>query len=764
MTQSAGRLRIPLLGLALVVCAGWLSVRVLEPPAVRTDTAIGEFSTERALAMLGRFSSTMHPVGTVAHDRVRDEVVAAFREIGLEPTIQRAVVAHPRRTQVCFVENVLARLPGRRPGKAVALVTHYDSTAASFGAADAGAGVVALVEVGRVLRAGAQLEHDVLFLITDGEEYGLYGAQAFVGQDPQARDIAVVVNLEARGSSGPSLMFETGAGNSTLIELLAATVANPRATSLAYEIYRLMPNDTDFTVFKKAGVPGLNFAFIGSPWTYHTPLDNLASLDRRSLQHHGEQTLALARRFGSELPPAAVGNAVYFNVGPWLVHYRDRWLVPIHLVLLALCATTLVLARRCAALEWPSLGKAIGVLLLAVVLAAVGAAASFWLIGQAHLRLAGGREGALQSNGYYLLAVCAFAVLAATVATRRWRQQMGVLQLGAAAMSVWTVLALASALTLPGASYLFTWPALVMTTGLLALVWLRSTSPVTFAVVGTASAFTGAVLLVPVLSLLGVALGLTVTTAAVIGVVAALLWMTSLPLIGEAERDAAPVVPAMVATTVVAALVAGLWWSSARFPQATFSMLRYVLDANRGTAFWFTPKELRTAWSDGVMGTIKPGHPHVEGAWASAYYVHADAPVVKLAAPTLSASVDRTEGQRRTLELAAAWSGRPFRLSISSKAVRLLGAQVGGTQVTAPGPQEEAGFAIGVMAPPAGALNVTLTVERRTEPLELVIAADYPGLPTELGSVVPERPAGVLPTGGGDTTHVRKSFTFAAPQ
>lgn len=760
MRPSAQRVAAPLLGLAVVVGVGWASLRALDPPEVRTVTAVDEFSTERALVTLARLTTSMHPVGTAAHDKVRDEVVAAIREIGLEPTIQRAVVAHPRRTQLCFVENILARLPGRRPGKAVALVTHYDSTPSSFGAADDGAGVAALIETARALRAGAQLDNDVVFVVTDGEEFGLYGAQAFVGQHPWAREVAVVVNLEARGSSGPSLMFETGPGNSRLIASFAAAVGSPRATSLAYEIYRLMPNNTDFTVFKFAGVQGLNFAFIGSPWTYHTPLDNLASLDPRSLQHHGEQALALTRRFGSAMPAADAGNAVYFNFGPLFVHYSNSLLVPIHLVLVALCATALVLARRRLALEWPALGKAVGVLLLGVVLGAAAAGAFFWLLSLAHLQLAGGRDGALGSNGYYLVAVCAIAVLVASLATRGWRRRIGVAPVAAAAASIWTVLALATALALPGVSYLFTWPALTIAAGLLASAWLGTTRSPVVVVVGAASALGGAVLLVPVLSMIGLALGLVLAIAAALGAATVLLWMTSLALVGRIEEDAAPAFPALVAIAIVFALATGAWWSASRFPRVDFSMLRYVYDGDHETAFWFTPKDLRTTWSDGVMGTPKPGHPHIEDARTSALYVHADAPLAKLAAPTLAAGADRTDGSRRTIELSASYAGRPFRLTISSKAARLLGGSVGGTKVTAPKPQDDPGFALEVMAPPADSLSLTLAVERQSAPLELIVAVDFPGLPAELSRQVPERPAGVLPSGGGDTTRARRTYSF----
>src|SRR5690606_38828438 len=137
----------------------------------------------------------------------------------------------------------------------------------------------------RALLAGPPLAHPVRLLIDEGEEVGLLGAAAFVEQHPRAHEIAVVVNAEARGSSGPSSLFETSDGNAALVEAYVSAAPRPHATSLAYEVYRRMPNDTDLTVFKQAGVAGLNFAFVGDVGHYHTPLDDLAHLHLPSVQH-----------------------------------------------------------------------------------------------------------------------------------------------------------------------------------------------------------------------------------------------------------------------------------------------------------------------------------------------------------------------------------------------------------------------------------------------------------------------------------------------
>ena len=62
----------------------------------------------------------------------------------------------------------------------------------------------------------------------------------------------MVMNFEARGTQGPSWMFETSAGNGAVVAEWASLVPKPAGSSLTYEVYKRLPNDTDFTEFKNA--------------------------------------------------------------------------------------------------------------------------------------------------------------------------------------------------------------------------------------------------------------------------------------------------------------------------------------------------------------------------------------------------------------------------------------------------------------------------------------------------------------------------------
>jgi Zn-dependent M28 family amino/carboxypeptidase len=173
-------------------------------------------------------------------------------------------------------------------------MAHYDSVPGSPGAADDAAGVASILETVRAIKARGVPARDVIVLITDGEEAGLLGAQAFFQRDPMARRIGFLFNTEARGGGGRVQMFQTGGASGGAIAILKRNGLHPQASSLTGYIYERMPNDTDFTVSRKAGVDGLNYAFIGRQFDYHAASSTPDNLDKGTLQDMGQQVLANA--------------------------------------------------------------------------------------------------------------------------------------------------------------------------------------------------------------------------------------------------------------------------------------------------------------------------------------------------------------------------------------------------------------------------------------------------------------------------------------
>jgi hypothetical protein len=301
--------------LLLVALVAVDAVIAERPPSPLPSTALpGEFSAERALAFAhGLLPEPIpHPTGSPENDRVRERLVSAFNDLGYEAAVETASSCSPR-GRCATVKNVVATLKGARPD-AVLVSAHYDSVPAGPGVGDDLAGAASVLEIARALKDDGPRDLSVVLLVDDGEELGLLGARSFVAEAPEAHAVRFAVNMDNRGDSGPAMMFETSSGNGELVGLLSHALRRPVATSLFYEVYRRMPNDTDFTVWKGAGMKGVNFAFIGSAERYHTQHDDFTHLDPASVQHEGESALAMVRALRDHPPSDQGSDVVYFAV------------------------------------------------------------------------------------------------------------------------------------------------------------------------------------------------------------------------------------------------------------------------------------------------------------------------------------------------------------------------------------------------------------------------------------------------------------------
>jgi hypothetical protein len=189
------------------------------------------------------------------------------------------------------VDNVIATLPGYDSTGSVVVAAHYDSTFGTPGAADDKASVAAMLETARALASAERLRNDVVMIFTDGEEAVLLGASSFVAEHPLADPGGVVLNWEATGNAGLSVMFETSLRNAELIKELAASAPYPVGDSALAALYQAGTQNSDFTVFREAGFVGLNFALIDGVSAYHHVRDTAANFDPAGLQHMGANML-----------------------------------------------------------------------------------------------------------------------------------------------------------------------------------------------------------------------------------------------------------------------------------------------------------------------------------------------------------------------------------------------------------------------------------------------------------------------------------------
>lgn len=722
-----------------------LCVWAVLPPAPRgTDAPADEFSAGRAFDTVEAIGHEVHPHGTFAAREVRDQIAADLSELGLAPEMVDGVGMSGRlgdQSRVAATTNVVATIPGTDSTGPVFLVAHYDSAEVSHGANDDGAGVSTLLETARALGEGPALRNDVVLVFTDAEEACLCGAEAFADADPRAAGGGVVVNVEARGSSGPAIMFETSDGNAALVDAYSH-VPYPVGSSLAVEVYRILPNDTDFSPFlddPQGRFTGLNSAYIDGSAAYHAPQDTPDRMSLASLQHHGSNMLGLVRVLGdadaAALAQPSAYDATYFPLPGGVLARYPGWLVwPLAgLALAAVVALGVVAFRRREVLgERVSAGRLVlgFVSALLPLLGAVLGSVALW------------RVMVLVRPGYAemidpwrpwgfrvaLLGIVATALLGWFVGLRG---RLGSVALAVGALGWLAVLGLVLAAVTPGGSYLASLPALAgAVAGLLALTVARGTVARRVAV--TLGAAIGVLVLAPIVLLFFPALGLA--TGAAPAVVAVLLGLALVPVLavmlprrrGEGPRIGAWTVGGAGAVAVVA-LVVGFVVDpfDAEHPEPT--RLAYALDADTGEASWVsdegTPSDWTAQYVDGQEDLSAPFPMFGGEVWAG------PADAADLPAPVVDVVSDETSGDERTLTLSVRpGDGDPIGTSDALRYVQLNAAGVGSASLAGREvPVDDDGVLDTRFYTPADGFEVTLTVAAGA-PLDLRVVAAGGGL------------------------------------
>ena len=304
-----------------------------------TEAPLSKFSTKRALAKVKEMTKKPHYIGSQNHEEVANYLVKELQNLGLQPTVQEGFTMTEKGTLV-KAKNIVAKIKGTTNSKGLLLLSHYDSAPHSYslGASDDASGVATILESVRAfLHEKTKNKNDIIILFSDAEEIGLNGAALFVTQHNWAKDVGLVLNFEARGSGGPSYMLmETNEGNSKMVDAFSKGNATyPVSNSLMYSIYKMLPNDTDLTVFRESGkIQGFNFAFIDDHFDYHTAQDSYENLDLKTLAHQGTYLFPLMNYFSNaDLSNLnSTEDKVYFSIPFSFMSYPFSWILPMLLI------------------------------------------------------------------------------------------------------------------------------------------------------------------------------------------------------------------------------------------------------------------------------------------------------------------------------------------------------------------------------------------------------------------------------------------------
>jgi hypothetical protein len=725
-----------------------VQLRYAPPSPAPLDAPRARFSATRAREVQARLvgDGATRFIGTPGNARGRAVISAELARLGWAVETQTAWSC-THHGMCGLVTNVIGRLPGREPAlPGVLLTAHHDSVPASAGASDDGLGTAALLELARGVVEGPRPRRSVIVALTDGEEAGLLGAGAFVREHPLARSVAWTINVDSRGSHGPSQLFETSSGNASLVALAAEHLTRPVTTSLFYEVYRRMPNDTDFSLTKTIAA-GVNFANVAGIEDYHTTRDRLDTSDPGTLQQHGDNALAMTRAFaearvGEEslrtrgARAAEPGDAVWFDVlALGVVWWPARWSTLLAIVGLALVAGHAARARafdRGAVVFLPSLAAGV-----------VAAFAAGWL-----LRAAGALPAPFVARPEAALAALSLGGGAATLGV------MLMFARGASSRALWSgtwlgwgALGVVAASVAPGASYLFVVPTLVAAIAGWLPMGLAAAAPATAA----------AALVLALAGGLYDALGFAV--AGLAAVPTALLATTLAPMLVDAPPLLRRAPLALAAMALACVLVGALLPKfTPAFPQRANVVFRQdeggaraFVDTTWGPSTWGEPPAAMLA----AIGEPRASAPALPWTLAS---IGAAAPRVDVKAPSAEVLSAKDDGQRRRVRLRVRSSRGAQTIALVFPQGRRVEVKVEGRY--APARAVTGGALVGLLAVPEEGALVELDAE--AGPLPITLLDRTFGVPpgTSAEAAVRARPANATPSQDGDQTVVTTALTL----
>ena len=618
------------------------------------EEALSEFSTKRALEQVKNISKKPHFVGSENHEVVAVYLQKELQKMGLETTVQEGFSFSDWGT-LTKCKNIIARIKGSDSDKALLLLSHYDSAphSASHGASDAGSGVATILEgVRAFLYNKTPHKNDVIILFTDAEELGLNGASLFVTKHHWAKEIGLVLNFEARGSSGPSYMLmETNGGNSGLVKDFAA--ANPKfpvSNSLMYSIYKMLPNDTDLTIFREEGnIQGYNFAFIDGHYNYHTAQDDINHLSSNTLEHQGTYLMPLLNYFSNAnlSNTKSTKDDVYFTIPFTFISYPFDWVLPMVIItfILFLFLLFIGISKRILFIKEIKKGfvPLLGSLIFSGLITFLGWKAVLKFYPQYNDVL----NGFTYNGSAY---VSAFVLLSLSICFafyHRFSNKKANLNHYIAPLFVWIVINFVFAIKLKGAGFLI----LPVLAGLIMLSY--------FVITQKTNRFLNLILSIPTLLIIApfiqmfpIGLGLKVLFGSAILTV--LAFSLLIPIFGAFSRKG--LWASFLFILAIGFFAKADYYSDYESGKAKSNSLLYVFDANKNKAVWATYDLNLDSWTQGYLGTnpkkaVGLSDNPLKSKYNSGFSFMADAPMKNLAKPSVAFLKDSVSGANRYLKI-----------------------------------------------------------------------------------------------------------------
>jgi hypothetical protein len=424
------------------------------------------------------------------------------------------------------------------------------------------------------------------------------------------------------------------------------------AASLMYEIYQLLPNDTDFTVFKDAGLSGFNIALIEGFTHYHSATDRPENLNINSLQHMGTYVVSLVSHFGNlPLDETKAENLVYFNyAGFGMLAFPMGWNTGILIFLLLLYFVVVFLKCRKGKLGWL---KSIGgfLLLLAGLALSVGVV---WgvnrLVLMAYPHYAVFYSHTFYNAKYYYMAYMLLTVGVFFVFYSLLLRKLSADVLFIPGLTLFLVLAAIVLVQLPTATYLFFVPLLA----LLALSFLNELLEAKTDKMHWLKGLLRLLFVLPVVFLLGPMVFMVFHTFGLVSVLAGAAMLFYLlyflfPALAGGMQQFGLRIAALSFVGFVVLMGMAHFQSGHDVRQPLQSHVMYASMQEEGKAFWLSRNEQTDAWnqqffSESAIESIPEFYPGL-----SHTYLKSEAPFIPIIAPEITILSDTLIGGNRQL-------------------------------------------------------------------------------------------------------------------
>jgi hypothetical protein len=613
-----------------------------------------EFSTQRAFKQVRAISRQPHYVGSKNHEEVASYLLKELQQLGLETSIQEGYTLSDWGNLVKS-KNILARIKGSGSAKALLLLSHYDSAPHSYslGASDAGSGVATILESVRTfLYTKTAHKNDIIILFTDAEELGLNGAALFVTQHQWAKEIGVVLNFEARGSSGPSYMLmETNGGNAGLVqEFAAAKVPLPASNSLMYSIYKMLPNDTDLTVFREQGnIQGYNFAFIDDHFNYHTAQDDSKRLNKKTLEHQGTYLMPLLHYFANAdfEKTHATEDYVYFTIPFTFISYPFSWILPMVLVALGLFVLFVFVGVGKRILSFKEIGKGFITFLGATITSGLLAYFGWKLLLNYYPQYNDLLNGFTYNGHSYIAGFVTLTLAICFVFYHFFSEKKTSMNHFVAPLFVWLLINCGLAFGLKGAGFLI----IPVFFGLIAFGFFILTQK-SNGVLNLICSIPALLIIAPFIQMFPIGLGLKVLFGSAILTV--LTFGLLVPVFGAYTKKEA--------WSLLFFVLAGVFFAKAHVQsgyelgKAKSNSLLYIYNADTQKANWATYDTNLDPWTKSYLGNHPQNADFMKdiplfSKYNSGFTYAVEAPKKELAKPTIEFLKDQTSGDKRLLKI-----------------------------------------------------------------------------------------------------------------